>query len=205
MKKTALSCALLLMLLTGCTANPATAPETFDPSPDPAQTATEPAEATTDAPAVEGFVDSESGQFAFVAGEATGDVILPVEGPEDVEDLRTQLEQDEVTYLTVSVQNPEGGTTLELESVTLSTLEGQELQFRPAPLVLQEWGAAANDGEPAPEVVPLVEQYSGGALPDSTTELLMIGEFPEIPDTVQTVLVQPVDGDAVEALVRPES
>ena len=39
-----------------------------------------------------------------------------------------------------------------------------------------------------------------------TTELLMIGDFPELPETVSSVVLQPAGGgDAVEAQVRPES
>lgn len=51
-----------------------------------------------------------------------------------------------------------------------------------------------------------MEQYSRGALPGETSELLMIGAFPDLPETVQRVLVQPTGGaDPVEATVRPES
>ena len=206
MKKIVLASSVLLLLLTGCNANPATAPMTAGATPDPAQTATDPVTPASDAPTVEGFTDSTSGLFAFVIGEATGDVALPAPVPEDVDQLRTDLEQDPVTYAVVSVQNPDGAPTLELDSVLVSTPDGQDLQFRPAALVLEEWGLADNDGEPSPEVVDLVEAYSGGALPDTTTELLMIGEFPELPDTVSSVTLQPAGGgEPVEAQVRPES
>ena len=206
MKNSVLATSVLLLLLTGCTANPATAPMTQGATPDPALTATDPVTPASDAPSVEGFTDANSGMFAFVIDEATGDVTLPAPLPDDVETLRSELGEDPVTYALVSVQNPDGATTLELDSITVSTPDGQELQLRPAALVLEEWGAASNEGEPAPEVVELIDEYSGGALPDTTTELLMIGEFPELPDTVSGVVLQPSGGgDPVEAQVRPES
>jgi hypothetical protein len=206
MKKTLLSSTLLLMLLTGCGGNPATGPEPDGPTPNPAETATEQAQAPSDAPTVEGLTDSASGTFAFLIEEAKGEIILPAEAPEDVEQLRTQLGEDFVSYALVTVQNPDGGPTLDLDAVTLSTPEGQDLEFRPAPTVIEEWGAAANGGEANPDVVGLVEEYSGGALPGQTSEILMIGMFPEVPGTIRTVTVQPAGGgDAVEATVRPES
>lgn len=206
MKKTVLTTSVLLLLLSGCTANPATAPMTAGATPDPAQTATDPVTPASDAPSVEGFTDAGSGMFAFVIDQATGDVTLPAPAPDDVEALRDELGEDPVTYAVVSVQNPDDAEILELESILVSTPEGQELQFRPAPLVLEEWGASANGGEPSSEVVELVEEYSGGALPDTTTELLMIGQFPELPDTVSSVVLQPGGGgEPVEAQVRPES
>lgn len=206
MKNTVLATSVLLLLLTGCTANPATAPMTQGATPDPAQTATDPVTPASGAPSVEGFTDATSGRFAFVIDEATGDVTLPAPAPDDVETLRSELGEDAVTYALVSVQNPDGASTLELDSIMVSTPDGQELQFRPAALVLEEWGASADEGEPAPDVVGLVDEYSGGALPDTTTELLMIGAFPELPDTVSSVMVHPGDGgEPVEAQVRPES
>ncbi len=206
MKKTLLSSTLVLLLLTGCGGNPATDAEPPGPTPDPGQTATDPVTAPSDAPSVEGLTDANSGMFAFVVGEATGDVTLPAPAPDDVEALRSELEQDPVTYAVVSVQNPEGAVPLEVETLTVSTPDGQDLQFRFASQVLEEWGAATNGGEPSPEVVELVEEYSGGALPDQTTELLMIGDFPELPDTVSSVVLQPAGGgEAVETQVRPES
>lgn len=206
MKKPLLSSALLLVLLTGCGGNPATGPEPAGPTPNPAETATEQAEAPSDAPSVEGLRDAGSGTFAFLVDETKGEVLLPAEAPADVEALRTELGEDAVTYALVTVQNPDGALTLDLGAVTVSTPEGQDLEFRPAPTVIEEWGAAANSGEANPEVVGLVEQYSGGALPGETSEILMIGLFPEVPDIVRTVMVQPADGrEAVEATVRPES
>ena len=206
MKKTLLTSSVLLLLLTGCTANPATAPMTAGATPDPARTATDPVTPASDAPTVEGLTDSTSGLFAFVIGEATGDVTLPAPVPEDVERLRGDLGQDPVTYAVVSVQNPDGAPALGLDSVTVTTPDGQDLQFRPAAPVLEEWGAASNGSEPSAEVVDLIEQYSGDALPDTTTELLMIGLFTELPDTVSGVVVQPGGGgEAVEAQVRPGS
>ncbi|BBE22695.1 hypothetical protein MN0502_15780 [Arthrobacter sp. MN05-02] len=204
--KTVLIPTLLLILVTGCGGNPATDAEPPGPTPDPAQTATEQAAAPSDAPSVEGLADANSGTFSFLIEEARGDVVLPAEAPQDVEALREELGQEAVTYSLVTVQNPEGGVTLDLETITVSTPEGQDLELRPASTVLEEWGAAANSGESSPEVVDLVEQYSGGALPGETSELLMIGAFPDVPDTVQRVLVQPTGGaDPVEATVRPES
>lgn len=206
MKKTVLFSTLLLILVTGCGGNPATDAEPPGPTPDPAETATEQAAAPSDAPSVEGLADANSGTFSFLIDEARGDVVLPAEAPEDVEAVREELGQEAVTYSLVTVQNPEGGVTLDLETITVSTPEGQDLELRPAATVLEEWGAAANGGESSPEVVDLVEQYSGGALPGETSELLMIGAFPDLPETVQRVLVQPTGGaDPVEATVRPES
>lgn len=206
MKKTLLSSTLLLILLTGCGGNPATDAEPPGPTPDPRETASEQAAAPSAAPSVEGLRDANSGSFSFLLDQAQGDVVLPAEAPEDVEALRTELGQDAVTYARVTVQNPEGAVPLEFDAVTVATPEGQDLQFRPASIVVSEWGAAANDGEPSPEVVSVIEQYSGGALPGETSELLMIGAFPEIPDTVSTVTVQPAGGgEPVEASVRPES
>ncbi|MHA7219334.1 hypothetical protein ACX80L_10610 [Arthrobacter sp. MDT1-48-3] len=206
MKKTVLFSTLLLILVTGCGGNPATDAEPPGPTPDPAETATEQAAAPSDAPSVEGLADANSGTFSFLIDEARGDVVLPAEAPEDVEAVREELGQEAVTYSLVTVQNPEGGVTLDLETITVSTPEGQDLELRPAATVLEEWGAAANGGESSPEVVDLVEQYSGGALPGETSELLMIGAFPDVPETVQRVLVQPTGGaDPVEATVRPES
>ncbi|MEC5199734.1 hypothetical protein RCH21_001973 [Arthrobacter sp. PL16] len=206
MKKTVLSSTLLLLLVTGCGGNPATGPEPAGPTPNPAQTATEQAAAPSDAPSVEGLVDAGSGTFAFLIDQAKGEVVLPAEAPEDVEGLRSELGEDAVTYALVTVQNPEGGLPLDLEAVTVSTPGGQDLEFRPATAVIEEWGAAANGGESNPDVVGLVEKYSGGAVPGDTSELLMIGTFPELPDTVTTVLVQPAGGgEPVEATVRPES
>jgi hypothetical protein len=206
MKKIVLSSTLLLLLVTGCGGNPATGPEPAGPTPNPAQTATEQAAAPSDAPSVEGLADSSSGTFSFLIDQAKGDVVLPAEAPEDLEGLRAELGEDAVTYALVTVQNPEGGRPLDLESVTVSTPEGQDLEFRPAAAVIEEWGAAANGGESNPDVVGLVEKYSGGAVPGDTSELHMIGTFPEVPDTVTTVLVQPSGGgEAVEATVRPES
>ncbi len=206
MKKSVLSATVLVLLLTGCGGNPATGPEPAGPTPNPAETATEQAEAPSDAPSVEGLTDANSGTFAFLLDAAKGEIVLPAEAPEDVEGLRTQLGADAVTYALVTVQNPEGGLTLDLETVTVSTPEGQALELRPASTVIEEWGAAANGGESSPEVVGLVEQYSGGALPGQTSELLMIGGFPEVPDIVRTVTVQPTGGgEPVEATVRPES
>lgn len=206
MKKTVLFSTLLLILVTGCGGNPATDAEPPGPTPDPAETATEQAAAPSDAPSVEGLADANSGTFSFLIDEARGDVVLPAEAPEDVEAVREELGQEAVTYSLVTVQNPEGGVTLDLETITVSTPEGQDLELRPAATVLEEWGAAANGGESSPEVVDLVEQYSGGALPGETSELLMIGAFPDLAETVQRVLVQPTGGaDPVEATVRPES
>lgn len=206
MKKTMLSSTLLLLVLTGCGGNPATDAEPAGPTPDPAQTRTEQAAAPSDAPSVEGLADANSGSFAFLLEQAKGDIILPAEAPEDVEGLRTQLGEDAVTYALVTVQNPEGGLPLDLETITVSTPEGQDLELRPASTVIEEWGAAANGGESSPEVVGLVEQYSGEAVPGDTTELLMIGAFPEVPETVRQVMVQPTGGgEPVEATVRPES
>ncbi len=206
MKKTVLFSTLLLILVTGCGGNPATAAEPPGPTPDPAETATEQAAAPSDAPSVEGLADANSGTFSFLIDEARGDVVLPAEAPEDVEAVREELGQEAVTYSLVTVQNPEGGVTLDLETITVSTPEGPDLEPRPAATVLEEWGAAANGGESSPEVVDLVEEYSGGALPGETSELLMIGAFPDVPETVQRVLVQPTGGAApVEATVRPES
>lgn len=206
MKKTVLSSTLLLILLTGCGGNPATDAEPPGPTPDPRETATEQAAAPSDAPSVEGLTDANSGTFSFLIDEARGDVVIPAEAPEDVEALRTQLGQDAVSYALVTVQNPEGAVPLDLDVVAVSTPEGQDLQFRPASTVVSEWGAAANGGESSPEVVGLVEKYSGGAVPGDTSELLMIGAFPEAPDTVRTVTVQPSGGgEPVEATVRPES
>jgi hypothetical protein len=205
MKKTVLSSTLLLLLLTGCGGNPATDAEPPGPTPDPAQTQSDVAAAPSDAPSVEGLADANSGSFAFLIDQAKGDIILPAEAPEDVEGLRTQLGEDAVTYALVTVQNPEGGVPLDLESITVSTPEGQDLELRPAASVIEEWGAASNGGESSPEVVGLVEQYSGGAVPGDTSELLMIGTFPEVPETVRLVMVQPVGGEPVEATVRPES
>jgi hypothetical protein len=206
MKKTVLSATVLLLLLTGCGGNPATGPEPAGPTPNPAETGTEQAQAPSGAPSVEGLDDAASGTFAFMIDEAKGEIILPAEAPEDVEALRTRLGEDAVTYALVTVQNPEGGTTLDIETITVSTPEGQDLELRPASTTIEEWGAAANGGGSSPEVVGLVEQYSGGALPGDTSELLMIGSFPEVPDTVQTVMVQPTGGgEPVEATVRPES
>lgn len=69
--------------------------------------------------------------------------------------------------------------------------------------VIEEWGGAANGGEFAPDIV---EQYSGGAPPGHTSELLMIGGFPEVPGAVRTVMVQPAGGgEPVEATVHSES
>ncbi|MHA7144358.1 hypothetical protein ACX80U_06530 [Arthrobacter sp. TmT3-37] len=206
MKKTVLFSTLLLILVTGCGGNPATDAEPPGPTPDPAETATEQAAAPSDAPSVEGLADANSGTFSFLIDEARGDVVLPAEAPEDVEAVREELGQEAVTYSLVTVQNPEGGVTLDLETITVSTPEGQDLELRPAATVLEEWGAATTSGESSPEVVDLVEQYSGGALPGETSELLMIGAFPDVPETVQRVLVQPTGGaDPVEATVRPES
>jgi hypothetical protein len=206
MKKSVLSATVLVLLVTGCGGNPATGPEPAGPTPNPAETATEQAAAPSDAPSVEGLVDANSGTFAFLLDAAKGEIVLPAEAPEEVEGLRTQLGADAVTYALVTVQNPEGGSTLDLETVTVSTPEGQDLEFRPASTVIEEWGAAANGGESSPDVVGLVEQYSGGALPGQTSELLMIGGFPEVPDTVRTVTVQPTGGgEPVVATVRPES
>ncbi|MFJ6002902.1 hypothetical protein [Arthrobacter sp. NPDC092385] len=205
MKKTVLSSTLLLLLLAGCGGNPATDAEPPGPTPDPAQTQSDVAAAPSDAPSVEGLADANSGSFAFLIDQAKGDIILPAEAPEDVEGLRTQLGEDAVTYALVTVQNPEGGIPLDLETITVSTPEGQDLELRPAATVIEEWGAASNGGESSPEVVGLVEQYSGGAVPGDTTELLMIGTFPEVPETVRQVMVQPTGGEPVEATVRPES
>lgn len=206
MKKTVLSSTLLLVLLTGCGGNPATDAEPPGPTPDPRETAAQQSAAPSGAPSVEGLTDANSGVLSFLLEEATGDIALPAEAPQDVEALREQLGEDPVTYALVTVQNPEGGMTIDLEAITVSTPEGQDLEFRPAPTVIQEWGAAANAGEPNPEVVELVETYSGGALPDATSEVLMIGSFPEVPDVVRTVMVQPAGGaEPVEATVRPES
>lgn len=206
MKKTVLFSTLLLILVTGCGGNPATDAEPPGPTPDPAETATEQPAAPSDAPSVEGLADANSGTFSFLIDEARGNVVLPAEAPEDVEAVREELGQEAVTYSLVTVQNPEGGVTLDLETITVSTPEGQDLELRPAATVLEEWGAAANGGESSPEVVDLVEQYSGGALPGETSELLMIGAFPDLPEAVQRVLVQPTGGaDPVEATVRPES
>jgi len=206
MKKSLLSATVLVLLVTGCGGNPATGPEPAGPTPNPAETATEQAAAPSDAPSVEGLADANSGTFAFLLDAAKGEIVLPAEAPEEVEGLRTQLGADPVTYALVTVQNPEGGSTLDLETVTVSTPEGQDLELRPASTVIEEWGAAANGGESSPDVVGLVEQYSGGALPGQTSELLMIGGFPEVPDTVRTVTVQPTGGgEPVEATVRPES
>jgi hypothetical protein len=206
MKKSVLSATVLVLLVTGCGGNPATGPEPAGPTPNPAETATEQAAAPSDAPSVEGLVDANSGTFAFLLDAAKGEIVLPAEAPEEVEGLRTQLGADAVTYALVTVQNPEGGSMLDLETVAVSTPEGQDLEFRPASTVIEEWGAAANGGESSPDVVGLVEQYSGGALPGQTSELLMIGGFPEVPDTVRTVTVQPTGGgEPVEATVRPGS
>lgn len=205
MKKIVLSSTLLLLLLTGCGGNPATDAEPPGPTPDPRETASEQATAPSDAPTVEGLTDANSGEFSFLIEEAQGDVVIPAEAPEDVEALRTQLGQDAVTYAVVTVQNPDGATPLDLDMVTVATAEGQDLQFRPASIVISEWGAATNGGQPSPEVVDVVDQYSGGALPGETSELLMIGAFPEAPDTVRTVTVQPTGGEPVEATAAPES
>ncbi|MHA7189588.1 hypothetical protein ACX80N_04730 [Arthrobacter sp. MDT2-16] len=206
MKKTVLSATLVLLFVTGCGGNPATGPESAGPTPDPAQTGTGQAAAPSGAPSVEGLRDANSGSFAFLIDSARGDILLPAEAPEDVEGLRTQLGQDTVTYALVTVQNPEGSRPLELETVTVSTPEGQDIEFRPASSVIEEWGVAANGGQSSPEVVGLVEQYSGSALPGQTSELLMIGAFPQVPETVQRVMVQPAGGgEPVEATVRPES
>lgn len=207
MKKNVLpSTLLLLLVLSGCGGNPATGPEPAGPTPNPAETASEQAAAPSDAPGVEGLVDANSGSFVFLVDEAKGDVVLPAEAPEDVEALRAELGEDTVTYALVTVQNPEGGLTLDLDAVTLATPEGQDLELRPAAAVIEEWGAAANGGEANPDVVGLVEKYSGGALPGDTSELLMIGAFPELPDTLRSVMVQPSGGvEAIEATVRPES
>lgn len=207
MKKNALPTTLLLLLaLSGCGGNPATGPEPAGPTPNPAETASEQAAAPSDAPSVEGLADANSGSFAFLVDQAKGDVVLPAGAPADVEALRVELGEDAVTYALVTVQNPEGGLTLDLDTVTISTPEGQELELRPAAAVIEEWGAAANGGEANPDVVGLVEEYSGGALPGETSELLMIGLFPELPGTLRTVMVQPSGGvEAVEATVRPES
>lgn len=206
MKKTVLSSTLLLLLLTGCGGNPATDAEPAGPTPDPRETASEQAAAPSEAPSVEGLTDASSGTFSFLIDEATGDVVIPAQAPEDVEALRSQLGQDEVTYASVTVQNPDGAMPLDLDTVSVATPEGQDLQFRPASTVISEWGAAANGGEPSPEVVGVLEQYSGGALPGETTELLMIGAFPEVPDAVSTVTVQPSGGgEPVKATARPES
>lgn len=203
MKKTVLPLILALLLLTGCGGNPATGPEQPGPTPDPAETTQA---APSDAPSVDGLADAASGVFTFVLDDATGDIVLPAEGPQDVEDLRTELAEDDVTYARVTVQNPDDGLPLEIDAVTVSTPEGQELEFRAAATVIEEWGAAANNGEPNPEVVGLVEEYSGAAVPGSTTDLLMIGGFPDIPDTISAVTVQPAGGaEPVEALVQPES
>lgn len=205
MKKTVLSSTLLLLLLTGCGGNPATDAEPPGPTPDPAQTQSDVAAAPSDAPSVEGLADANSGSFAFLVDQAKGDIILPAEAPEDVEGLRTRLGEDAVTYALVTVQNPEGGIPLDLETITVSTPEGQDLELRPAATVIEEWGAASNGGESSSEVVGLVEQYSGAAVPGDTSELLMIGAFSEVPETVRQVMVQPAGGEPVEATVRPES
>ncbi|MHA7278293.1 hypothetical protein ACX80H_00885 [Arthrobacter sp. MDT2-2] len=205
MKKTVLSATLLLILLTGCGGNPATDEEPAGPTPNPAETSA-PASAPSDAPSVEGLADAASGTFSFRIDQAQGDVVLPAEAPEDVEGLRGQLGQEPVSYVLVTVQNPDGGATIDLDAVTVSTPEGQDLQFRPASTVIEEWGAAANSGESSPDVADLVGQYSGGAIPGETTDLLMIGAFPEVPDTVQKVMVQPAGGgESVEATANPES
>ncbi|MUK02896.1 hypothetical protein GM708_13740 [Vibrio cholerae] len=206
MKKTLLSSTLLLLLVTGCGGNPATDAEPPGPTPDPRETASEQAAAPSGAPSVEGLTDSASGSFAFLLGEARGDVVMPAEAPADVEALRTELGREAVSYARVTVQNPEGGTAVELATVTITTPEGQDLQLRPASIVIGEWGAATNGGEASPEVVGLVGEYSGGVLPGETGDLLMIGAFPDVPETVRTVTVEPVGaGEAVEATVRPES
>jgi hypothetical protein len=205
MKKTLLSSTLLLILLTGCGGNPATDEEPAGPTPNPAETSA-PASAPSDAPSVEGLADAASGTFSFRIDQAQGDVVLPAEAPEDVEGLRGQLGQEPVSYVLVTVQNPDGGATIDLDTVTVSTPEDQDLQFRPASTVIEEWGAAANSGEASPDVADLVGQYSGGAIPGETTDLLMIGAFPEVPDTVQKVMVQPAGGgEPVEATANPES
>lgn len=125
MKKTVLFSTLLLILVTGCGGNPATDAEPPGPTPDPAETATEQAAAPTDAPSVEGLADANSGTFSFLIDEARGDVVLPAEAPEDVEAAREELGQEAVTYSPVTVRNPEGGVTLDLETITVSTPEAR--------------------------------------------------------------------------------
>ena len=64
-------------------------------------------------------------------------------------------------------------------------------------------GRRGQRGEFAPDIV---EQYSGGAPPGHTSELLMIGGFPEVPGAVRTAMVQPAGGgEPVEATVYSES
>ncbi|WP_104179572.1 hypothetical protein [Arthrobacter sp. B0490] len=131
--------------------------------------------------------------------------VLPADAPEDVEGPRTRLAEAPVTSALATVSDPEGGLTLALEIITVATPEGQDLELRPASTVIEEWAAAAAGGE-SPEVVGLVEQYAGGAVPGGTSELLMLGAFSDLPDTARTVTVRPTGGEEpVEATVRPES
>lgn len=73
---------------------------------------------------------------------------IPAAGPEDIEAYREATGQEAVGYIQVEIDNTNGYEDAAPYSVTIVDSDGQELEYRSAFSVIEEWGPTMRDDGP---------------------------------------------------------
>lgn len=73
---------------------------------------------------------------------------IPATGPEDIEAYREATGQESVGYIQVDIDNTNGYEDASPYSATIVDSEGQELEYRSAFSVIEEWGPTMRDDGP---------------------------------------------------------
>jgi hypothetical protein len=135
------------------------------------------------------------GTFIFESMGAVGELEIPAEPDEEIEELRELAGDDTVVdYIRADVDNREGEESVNMYRVNLYTPEGEELEY----VGVSEYvGDITPTGEdvPAEEYNRYVDAYNehlGQAAQHERREFLLIG--PEVPEEIRSVQVYPHGG-----------
>ena len=122
LKKYLLPFSIVALLLSGCASEAADA--TADAKPE-SQVSTTPTETPVDA--------MGPGTYTFDTGAGTvGTLEVPGTAPVDIEEVRTLVGGEPVTYLTGNLDNREGAELFDMYRVSIYDMEGNKYDYEPA-------------------------------------------------------------------------
>lgn len=144
---------LAVLALAGCSTSATEAEQTT-----PDATGVEQADTPSDGDDASAWPDVDDaeeqgfyGPGEYLAMNMTGAgfiMTIPAAGPEDIEAYREATGQEAVGYIQVEIDNTNGYEDASPYSATIVDSEGQELEYRSAFSVIEEWGPTMRDDGP---------------------------------------------------------
>lgn len=133
------------------------------------------------------------GIYSFAYQGGTGIILLPADGPADVEALRVGLGEDPVTYLSVDVDNRQGASNMGMYRVDVFTKAGKRISFSGIDALIDSWevdyqtdGDALNN-----QSIDVYNKYLYGVSIGERKTVYMAAPVESLPKDITRVSVHP--------------